>query len=259
MVVTSPFPRRTRSRPMLAAQSVQQVWREVRSEDELIQALTPTNVTDIASLIANTGRRIVIAAPITLKRPIVIPATLPGTTIESHGYLPIFCSVDGMDGFIVQASLVTLRGLLIASPAVDGTSGGPSYDRAVRIIDGADFCRVIDVHGFGVDCLVEGEAGTNGCLVRGCTIGAGGNGTDRYGVIYNGTRWRIQGNELSGAGAGAAVVSGTSGARASIVGNSCDGTGITTSAGLGSNTISANTDAGTVTAHGTGDTIGGNT
>jgi len=257
MVVTSPFPRRTRSRPMLAAQSVQQVWREVRSEDELIQALTPTNVTDIASLAAiSLGRRIVIAAPITLTRPIVIAPTLIGTTIESHGHIPIWCGKDSITAFVVRAPLCTFRGLLFF--ALDQGGGAPRFGTVFGLEGGANQTRILDVHALGCDQLVEGAADVDGVHVRGCDASTP---SGRIGdcVTFDGAKWKIMGNLLSGSGAGVAVRSGTSGERASIVGNSCDGTGITTSAGTGSNTIAANTDAGTVTAHGSDDTIGGNT
>lgn len=258
MGVVSPFPSRVR-RPFMPPIGLQAVFREVRTEDELRQALTPTSVAPITQTLANVGRRIVIAAPITLKAPIVIAPQMAGTVIESHGYLPITCAVDGIDAFDVRAPLVTLRGLLITSPAIDGVSGGLAFDRAVRISTGGSECRVIDVHGFGVDCLVEGAAGVDGCQVRHSTIGAGGNGTDRFGVIFDGTGWRIHGNSLQGAGTGVAVYGGTSSGSSSIVGNDCSGAGIATSAGAGSNTISANTNAGAVTAHATDDALGGNT
>ena len=57
-------------RPILGTQALAQVMVEVRSEDELRRALTPKDVTaspTVGTLLAGSGRRIVIAAPITLK------------------------------------------------------------------------------------------------------------------------------------------------------------------------------------------------
>lgn len=255
-MIKSPFAARVRTRAVLPPIGLQTVFREVRTEDELRQALTPTDVTDNASLVANTGRRIVIAAPITLQSPIIIPATLPGTTIESHGHIPIWCGADGITAFIARAPLCTFRGLLFF--ALDQGAGAPLFGTAFSLEDGANQTRILDVHALGCDALVEGAADVDDVHVRGCDASTpSGRAGDC--VTYNGSKWKIVGNLLSGSDTGVAVRSGAAGERASIVGNSCDGTGINTSAGTGLNTISANTDTGTVNAAGTDDTLGGNT
>jgi len=253
----SPFPSRVRSRGVLPPLGLQAVFREVRTEDELRQALTPLDVGTIAALLANTGRRIVIAAPITLKSPIVIPATLPGTTIESHGKLPVFCGVDGIDAFDVRAPLCTIRDLLITSPDVTGTTGGPAFARAVVFKAGANNGRLLDVDVYGCDSLVVGEDGADSCHVRGCEVLVTSS-NNANAVTVDGTDWRITANTLDGAGTGLAVEVTANGGRCAIVGNDCGTAGITTSASAGSNTISANTRGGTLTTLAT-DAVGLNT
>ena len=252
----SPFPSRVRSRGVLPPLGLQAVFREVRTEDELRQALTPLDVGTIAALLANTGRRIVITAPITLKAPIIIDASLPGTVIESHGKLPVFCGVDGIDAFDVRAILCTIRGLLITSPNVTGNTSTLTFGAAV--LANADGLRVQDVDTFGCDSLVVGETDVDDVHVTGCKVLVT-SGNNAPAVYVDGERWRIIGNSLDGSGTGVAVLAGAASQYAAIVGNDCSGDGITTSAGLGSNTISANTNAGAVTAHATDDALGGNT
>lgn|GEM_PF-5846586 len=255
----SVFPSRARIRAILPPIGLQAVFREVRTEDELRQALTPKSGTDFAALIANTGRRIVIAAPITLKSPVVIDETLPGTTIESHGYLPIYCGVAGITAFDVRAPLVTLRGLILASPDITGTGSGITFGTAFQLAATADNARILDAHVFGCDVMVDGASGCNRVRVRGCALAIGGSAVDQWGIRFDGRAWQITENELDASGAGVAVLGGASSERSAIVGNYCGGAGIDTSAGLGSNTIGANTLAGTVTAHATDDALGGNT
>ena len=256
--IQSPFPRRFRARGVLSPLGSATVFREVRNEDELRQALTPLDTGTIAQLVANTGRRIVIAAPITLKSPIEIDESLPGTIIESHGKLPVFCGADGIDAFVVRAPFVTIRNLLISSPDVTGNASTLNYRNAITLKVGADNARIIDVDTFGCTSLVVGDAGCNDGMVRGCTVlvTSGDNGAA---IEVDGTGWRVMGNILDGSGTGLAVEGLSNSGRCAIVGNDCNGDGIDTSVGTGLNTISGNTDAGTVTAHGTDDTLGGNT
>lgn len=250
----SPFPSRTRARATLAPTATQQVWREVTTEDQLRQALTPVDSTDNAGLAANTGRRIVIAGPITLSGPVEVSAKLPGLAIESHGHIPIWCGVDGIDAFLINAPLFTARGLLFF--AIDGGNSG-NFARAFVLKDGANQARILDCHAFGCDALVEGADGVDDVHVRGNDASTpSGRVSDC--VVFNGNNWRIMGNLLAGSDTGIAVRAGASGQRAAIVGNDCSSDGINTSAGGGGNTISANTRAGTVTAHGGDNTTGGN-
>jgi hypothetical protein len=254
----SPFPSRARVRPAFPSIGQGARFIEVTTEDQLRAALTPRDTSSIAARVADVGRRIVITAPITLKAPIIIDASLAGTTIESHGKLPIFCGVDGIDAFDVRAPLVTIRDLLITSPDVTGTTGGPGFARAVVFKAGANNGRLLDVDVYGCDSLVVGEDGADSCHVRGCEVLVTSS-ANANAVTVDGTDWRITANTLDGAGTGLAVEVTANGGRCAIVGNDCGTSGITTSASAGSNTISANTRAGVVTAHATDDTLGGNT
>lgn len=256
MGLTSAFPRRTRQ--IMSAVGQAQRFIEVATEDELRVALTPRDTTSTASLIAQTGRRIVIVAPITLKAPIEVSASLPGTVIESHGKLPIFCGVDGIDAFVVSAPQCIIRDLLITSPDVTGAAASASFRNAVTLKAGADGARILDVDTFGCATLVLGDANVDNVMVRGCAVLVT-SGVNGAAIEVDGTGWRIMGNLLDGSGTGLAVEVLSNGGHCAIVGNDCNGDGIDTAAGLGSNTISANTRAGTVSAHGTDDTAGGNT
>lgn len=265
MGVTSPFSSRVR-RAMLAPVGQAQVFREVRTEDELRQALTPLATDSIEALYANTGRRIVIAAPITLTSSIEIPSDLPGVTIESHGHIPIYPAVDSMDAIIVRAPLVTLRGLLFVSPPdLSKRWGICVVFKAGTAILGQNVnpnnCRVLDC--FAVGC--------NG-FIRDDSAGAADdsyvqhNAMQRYaddvnvdGIFCDSPGWRIMGNHMTGQGTGVAINVDSNGGRCAIVGNDCADDGIDTSASTGSNTISGNTRAGTVSAAVGDDALGGNT
>lgn len=253
----SPFPSRVRVRPAFPSIGQSARFIEVSTEDQLRAALTPRDTTSIAALVAETGRRIVITMPITLKSPIIIDASLPGTTIESHGKLPIFCGADGIDAFVVRAQLCTIRDLLITSPDVTGIAGGAAFARAVVFQAGGDNGRLLDVDAYGCDSLVVGEAGANACHVRGCEVLVT-SANNANAVTIDGNDWRVTGNLLDGSGTGLAVEVTANGGRCAIVGNDCGTAGITTSASSGSNTISANTRAGALTTHAT-DAVGLNT
>ena len=254
--MTSPFSSRVR-RPILPPIGLQSVFREVRTEDELRQALTPLNTTSIASVIANTGRRIVIAAPITLKSPIIIDASLPGTIIESQGYLPIFCGVDGIDAFEVRAPSVMFRGLLFYH---EPTTSPKRFRYVISAGgSGATGCRVIDVDSMGAETFISNRlvGSPTGWTVRGCSILTGGN-VSAPGIDTGGIGWTISGCSLQGSSGGVAVSIAGGGGACAIVGNDCNNDGITTSISNGLNTISANTRGGTLTTHAT-DAVGLNT
>ena len=235
-------------RPILGTQALAQVMVEVRSEDELRRALTPKDTSTTAALVANTGRRIVIAAPITLKSPIIIDASLPGTVIESHGFVPITCLVDGIDAITVQANLCTLQGLLFTSRAIDGSVVTERYRYCVGIE--ADDVRVIDCHAFDVDGFILGADGANDCHVYDCTV-AVVTGDNSDCISLNGSNWRVHHNLLRGSGTGVAVRVGASGEKNVFTGNDFNASGIDTSASLGLNFIVGNTDAGALTTAGT--------
>ena len=249
--MTSPFSSRVR-RPILPPIGLQSVFREVRTEDELRQALTPTSTTTVAAL-ANSGRRIVIAGPITLKSPIVIPPELIGVTIEGHGSMPLHCGVNGIDAFDIRASLVTIRGLVLY--------GTPTkrWARAFVLDSESDLCRIFDNHVTQAIQLVvdEGVGLADYVWIGNNSVVSPGSGGDIISVDSFG--WRVTGNILILGGTPVAVGVGANGGRCAITGNDCGAGDITTSASTGSNTISANTNVGAVTAHATDDALGGNT
>lgn len=104
---------RPRARPPLAAVSSQQVFREVNTEDELRAAVFSDTIG--AYTFGITGRRIVIASPISVKSPIVVTAS--GTTIESHGKIPVFPAADALSCIfdISSAVNVTIRNLMFSN------------------------------------------------------------------------------------------------------------------------------------------------
>lgn len=259
MGVTSPFSSRVR-RAMLAPVGQAQVFREVRTEDELRQALTPVDVTTTAALLANTGRRIVIAAPITLKAPIEIPAEMPGTVIEAHGFVPITCAVDGIDAFVIHAPLCTLRGLLIVTKDIDGVSAADAeWRNIVTVKAGGDHARIYDVYGYGCQTLVYGDDGVDEVHVINCDFAVASSTGNGPGIHWGGLAWHIGFNHLRGSGTGLAIEGNGSSERSTIIGNNCNGNGIDTSTGAGYNTIVGNANAGTITHHATQDAVSANT
>lgn len=252
MALDSIFGSRRALRPTQATLAQAQVFREVRTEDELRQALQPLGSAFVNDgfPVVNSGRRIVITAPIALKSPIIIDASLPGTVIESHGRLPITCLVDDIECFIVNAAGCVLRDLLILS----GDTGSFQFGVVVN----AGPLWINDVVALTKRGFISGSAGVGDVKVRGCYAARSGSST-YTGIVYNGQRWHIGANTLEGAGGAVAVRAGASGGFSSIVANSLGGDGITTNAGVGSNTISANTDTGAIIAAGTDNTTGGNT
>jgi hypothetical protein len=257
-MAVSVFGNRRPLRSILPATSTFQVAKEVRTEDELRQALQPLDGTSTAALVANTGRRIIITAPITLKSKIVIDASLPGTVIEANGYLPIICGNDQIDAFVVRAPLCTLSGLLFTSATLSGAATLGEFLTCVRVEGTASSCRVLDCHTYDCDSMLVVESGASEGMLRGCAVGAGSASAADC-VTIDASGWRVMGNVLDSGGGGLAVRVTANGGRCAIVGNDCSSDGITTSASLGNNTISANTRAGAVTAHASDDTLGGNT
>lgn len=244
-------------RPILGTQATSQVAREVRTEDELRQALQPLDVLTSSTVVAQTGRRIVITAPITLKAPVIIDASLPGTIIEANGYLPITCGVDGIDAFEVRASICTIRGLLFTSAVLGGVATLGQFATCVRVKANIGFCRILDCHVLDCESLavVEGLAGDG--IIRGCRVGSPtASGIDC--VAIDGDGWRVEGNWLNVNGIGVAVRVTANGEKTTITGNNCANCGVTTSASMGFNTIYGNTSAGTITNHAT-DAVGLNT
>ena len=242
-------------RPILGTQATSQVAREVRTEDELRQALQPLDTSSTASLVGNTGRRIIITAPITIKAPVIIDASLPGTIIEANGYLPIICGADGIDAFVVKAVRCTLSGLFFTSATAGGAATIGEFLTCVRVETTGDFCRILDCETFDCDSFAVVDVGALQGIIRGCIIGKTVATADC--ITIDAARWRVECNHLDAA-SGVSVVVTANGTGTAIVGNDMGNNGITTSASAGLNTIFGNTRAGTITNHAT-DAVGLNT
>jgi hypothetical protein len=249
-MAVSVFGNRRPLRSILPSTSTQQVAKEVRTEDELRQALQPLDGTTTAALVANTGRRIIITAPITLHSPVIIDASLPGTVIESNGYLPIICGTDGIDAFEVRAPLCTLSGLLF----YHDTTTSPNRFRYVISVgsSGANGVRIIDCHCMGAQTFISNllvgspsDWRVSGCVIATTGVVAG------PGIDTGGINWSIESCSLQGSAGDVAVLIAGGGGACAIVGNDMASDGITTSASGGLNFIVGNTRAGTLTTHGT--------
>jgi hypothetical protein len=249
-MAVSVFGNRRPLRSILPATSTFQVAKEVRTEDELRQALQPLDGSSVAALVANTGRRIIITAPITLKSKIVIDASLPGTVIESNGYLPIICGNDQIDAFVVRAPLCTLSGLLFTSATLSGAATLGEFLTCVRVEGTADFCRILDCNTFDCDSLLVVEDGASEGMLRGCAVGVTSSANADC-VTIDAAGWRVEHNILDGAGTGVAIRVTANGERTAIVGNDMASDGITTDASVGINFIVGNTRAGALTTHAT--------
>ena len=245
-------------RPILGTQATAQVMIEVRTEDELRRALTPKDTTTTAALVANTGRRIVIAAPITLKSSIIIDASLPGTVIESHGAVPIYPGVDGMDAFVIRAPLVSIRGLLLYADAGRSFGWGRAFVLqngtvvAGQLVDPVK-ANISQIHLVGGDQLLVDETGndaSDGVLAE-CVVEQFDGVPNVDCVSINSVGWRIHHSILKASGTGVVIRVGTSGEKTAITGNDLNNQEVHTSASLGSNFIVGNTDDGTLTTHAT--------
>lgn len=249
-MAVSVFGNRRPLRSILPSTSTQQVAKEVRTENELRQALQPLDTSSLASLVANTGRRIIITAPITLKAPIIIEASLPGTVIESNGYLPITCGTDGIDAFEVRAPLCTLSGLLFYH---DTTTSPNRFRYAISVgSSGANGVRITDCHCMGAQTFISNRlvGSPSDWRVSGCVIATTGV-VAGPGIDTGGINWSIESCSLQGSAGDVAVLIAGGGGACAIVGNDMANDGITTSASGGLNFIVGNTRAGALTTHGT--------
>jgi hypothetical protein len=228
--------------------------RFVASADELRNAIADASPMGGVSGLGITGRRITIVAPIVLDRPIYIPQAFPCIEITSLGYMPIVCDKDNIDAFVVEAPLTKFSNILLFAQDQLSTK---LFRRAFLVKSTADNSRFVDVHAFGCDSLIEDEGATR-CHVRDCDASTpSGRNADCVSIM--GVKWSVIGNNLSGSGTGIAVRGAAGSAYCRYIGNSVDFTDIDTSASDGYNTISGNTDTNLITAHGTDDTLGGNT
>lgn len=221
---------RPRARAAMSSVSQQQVFREVHTEDELRAAVYSEN--SDTYLFGVTGRRIVIASPISVKSPIKI--TAHGTIIESHGRIPIFPIADSIDCVFDATSAVNvvIRDLLFsnASGVIDPSSaiklGGISSVTNCVFTTGTSTISV------GTDCIVSGNMIFSGTF-SGATAG----------ILLTGSNSIVTSNMITGG-----ILSESASSKCSISSNVLFGTNINTSASLlGQNSIVGNTNVGTIT------------
>lgn len=136
-------------RPKLSAQALQQVYREVRTENELRAAVAAG---------PSSARRIVIAAPITITRTIEITAQY--VTVESHGSVPITVA-DGVAVALMGAEFGSFIGLMFQDPA-DVLAGATSALIQLGPFGTAERCFS---NNHGPLILIDEEAEN---IVRGC-------------------------------------------------------------------------------------------
>lgn len=258
--MNSLFGARNQLRQILPTQATAQVFREVRTEDELRVALQPGDVTTSAALVANTGRRIVITSPITLKAPIVIPESMPGTIIESHGFIPLTPGVDGIDAFEIRAPLVIIRDVMLYADLKNNRRFNRAFvmREGTVLVDGFTVdptsARIINVEALGVNQFLVDEttSGADDGWIDRCSMQRFANDVNVDGVSLNSPDWRITNSKMQGVGTGIAVRVGTNGSRTLIMGNFFGGDGVDTSASAGgANVISSNVNAGTIANTGT--------
>ena len=252
------FARPSSIRPALQSQSSARVAKEVFSEDDLIAAIAEIASRFDGTVLSAFGGAICIGAPITIREPITIPYQCPGLTIFSLSKVPIVAGEAAQDAcFIVNAALVTLRGLFVygtadryfttfARAVTPSTAGFSPQNLTIaecnlwvdRIYqdatdNGATDARIIDNW--------QNEA-TNSALST---------------ILFDSERCTARGNRIEDSGTNAIEVT-ANGGYCSIDHNFCGGADIVTSASGGYNTVDANVQCGALTVH-TTDALGLNT
>lgn len=223
---------RPRARSPLSSVSSQQVFREVRTEDELRSAVFAEYTNYAGSLYGIVGRRIVVSAPISVRSPIIVTAT--GVTIESHGKIPIFPLSNAMDCIFdaTSSTNLVLRNLLIANNL--GVQN-PVFGIKLGNFSSMDSCTIV-----GVDTCVQASFGSS---IRGCLLSSYGVATQRSIYVPNGaSQIMISGNLLVGD-----VFADAGSSNCAISANSLLGRNIDTSLSSGSNSIVGNVNVGTIT------------
>ena len=242
-----------------------QFSQQVRSYDELVAAIgrivanRPTSALDL-SLQTGTGTEILIAGPIIVRSPIVLPSMASGTLIRSAGRTPLIVTSTLAHVFEIDCASVTLSGLFCA---VDGR--GPSVGSFV--VPGsssyaAAYLRVMDCAVQADRLFVDSAAYNFPVMLR-------HNEMQRYRTANNGFQVDLQraqcvvdGNSLDPGNLGSDVIrvqaGGGSSGYCSIVGNFCNGGDIDTSAAGGGCVVAGNRLTGTLTTH-AADAVGLNT
>lgn len=196
------------------------------------------------------GNLIKFGCPFIWKETVTIPAECIGLTIDGSGFhmtpatanMTMFtCAVNEVKFKNIYAYHLTGTVLLAW-----GTMFNIGTCSEVRIID----CAIAGTR------LVEAAAMSNSWITdcRGLSF----VNANTWVNMAGGTRNSIRGNVFASTN-NQAIVLGALESRCTINGNRMSGNGIITSASGGLNSIAGNTNAGTLTAHATDNTTGGNT
>ncbi len=244
--MTSLFARPSGVRQTLQTQGSGRAVREVHSESELLAAISFAAASWIEGTISGFGFSIIIASPITIQRPVIIPYKCPGLSIFSVGRVPVFAGSAALStAFICRAPFVTIRNLFVygvptgyfttlltmESPGVAG------YDCQNVTLSGCD--------AFVDRLFVDSSAGDaeDARVVDNWQARATVSNTST--IYSNSDRATIRDNRVQDCGTNAIEVD-TLGGYASIHHNKCGGADITTSASQGFNTIDGNIQVGAI-------------
>ena len=216
-------------------------------------------ITEIASAggsgdYKTAGFAIVQTGPWDVTAPIIIPAACIGLTISAVARVPITASGIVSSLFDVRAPLVTIRNLFVSSESVTDMF-------TAFVILGASTTKRLHVlfNDVVADRLyVETASFTSSSAQIHGNEHSRVNLTASAAVVLHGTSIKCSHNNLSDGG-GDTITLGSGGSRNTIVGNDLGGGDYTSTASGGLNTFSSNTNVGTVTAHATDNTTGGNT
>lgn len=230
-----------------------ELQRYVYSYEELLQAIGDivAKTPNLIDVVGNPlkGAAIIIAAPIKVKKPIVLPSKLFGTVITSVARHPIVPDGVVSSLFESRAASMQIRDLYVVSSSssskftsfvttldTEGTFEPSQLSLINNTVIGDRF--LVD-SGFADYCSILGNRMTQ----------IDSSASD---LLHSESQFvNIQGNFFSPLGTDGIVVTGSTGRRTAIIGNSMGGGDITTDSGQGSNTIIGNTLTGTITAHAT--------
>jgi hypothetical protein len=219
---------RPKARAAMSSVAQQQVFREVHTEDELRAVVAADKIGAYA--FGSTGRRIVIASPISVKSPIVV--TAPGILIESHGKIPISPAED------------SLSCIFDTSAAINIEIRGLSFVNTLGVIEPSSCIKLGQISSV-VSCSFS--TGVDGVLIQSANYaritGNSFNGVSSNSVhIVAGAYNMISANMCIGN-----IVVDASASRTSIIGNTLTGFNINTSASSsGMNSIVGNIGVGTI-------------
>lgn len=242
--------------------------RYVTSEDELRAAIAEVaarlNAVQFGGVgyAYAAGGSITIAKTFTVSSTVLISPYCPFLTIRSLSDSMLVAVAEAQEAlFEVRADHVTIDGVT----AYWGLSGNSAkwFDTFVKIPSGGGFSAsslTISRCRMWVDRMFVDESADDarGAKIVNCFMDAA-TGSAGAPVVMNSARQMLSGCTLDVGGSGDAVTVGSDAEYCRVLG--CDlGYGdYTSTASFGSNTFSGNTRVGTVTAHATDDTLGGNT